>query len=170
MLVQAAFVASTLLGLVSVDARLLSNAAAAHAAADGWARAWAELWFNARPILLVAGVPSLLMGFSFPLANAHIQRTELRVGRRAGLLYLANTAGAVGGSLAAGFLLLPVLGIQSSTTVLAVMAAAAIVPLYLGSRDDVESTTSEGTVDSSSPARTCRARLYAAPWPALRGY
>jgi spermidine synthase len=145
MVVQAAFVASTLLGLVSVDARQLSNAAAAHAAADGWARAWAELWFNARPILLVAGVPSLLMGFSFPLANAHIQRTESRVGGRAGLLYLANTAGAVAGSLAAGFLLLPVLGIQSSTTVLAVMAAAAIVPLYLGARDEVASTTSAGT-------------------------
>ena len=115
MFVQACFVASILLGLVSVDARQLRDAAAGHAAAEGWARAWAELWFNAKPILLVAGVPSLLMGFSFPLANAHIQRTESRVGRRAGLLYLANTAGAVGGSLAAGFLLLPFLGIQSST-------------------------------------------------------
>ena len=145
MLVQACFVASILLGLVSVDARQLRDAAAGHAAAEGWARAWAELWFNARPILLVAGLPSLLMGFSFPLANAHIQRTESRVGGRAGLLYLANTAGAVGGSLAAGFLLLPVLGIQSSTTVLAVVAAAALVPLYLGSRDDIESTTSADT-------------------------
>jgi predicted membrane-bound spermidine synthase len=141
MLVQAGFVASILLGLVSVDARQLRDAAAGHAAAEGWARAWAELWFNAKPILLVAGVPSLLMGFSFPLANAHIQRTESRVGGRAGLLYLANTAGAVGGSLAAGFLLLPFLGIQSSTTVLAVMAAAAMVPLYLGSRDEVGNTT-----------------------------
>jgi len=145
MLVQGGFVASILLGLVSVDARQLRDAAAEHAAAEGWARAWAELWFNARPILLVAGLPSLLMGFSFPLANAHIQRTESRVGGRAGLLYLANTAGAVGGSLSAGFLLLPVLGIQSSTTVLAVMAAAALVPLYLGSRDDIESTTSAAT-------------------------
>jgi spermidine synthase len=145
MLVQGAFVASILLGLVSVDARQLRDAAAGHAAAGDWARAWAELWFNARPILLVAGVPSLLMGFSFPLANAHIQRTESRVGGRAGLLYLANTAGAVAGSMAAGFLLLPVLGIQSSTTVLAVMAAAAIVPLYLASRDDVISTTSTAT-------------------------
>ncbi len=142
MFVQACFVASILLGLVTVDARQLRDAAAGYAAAEGWARAWAELWFNAKPILLVAGVPSLLMGFSFPLANAHIQRTESRVGGRAGLLYLANTAGAVGGSLAAGFLLLPFLGIQSSTTVLAVMAAAAMVPLYLGSRDDLESTTS----------------------------
>jgi spermidine synthase/MFS family permease len=153
MLVQGAFVASILLGLVSVDARQLRDAAAGHDAATDWARAWAELWFNARPILLVAGVPSLLMGFSFPLANAHIQRTESRVGGRAGLLYLANTAGAVGGSLAAGFLLLPVLGIQSSTTLLAMTAAAAIVPLYLGSRADVESPTSAGTARIHRPVQ-----------------
>ena len=35
------------------------------------------------------------------------------VGRRAGVLYLSNTVGAVCGSLAAGFLLLPALGIQA---------------------------------------------------------
>ncbi len=52
------------------------------------------------------GLPALLMGFSFPLANAIIQRAERSVGRRAGVLYLANTVGAVCGCLAAGFLLL----------------------------------------------------------------
>jgi len=54
-----------------------------------------ELWYNARPMLLEIGVPSLLMGCTFPLANALIQRTERAVGSRAGALYLANTAGAV---------------------------------------------------------------------------
>jgi len=71
------------------------------------------------------------MGFSFPLANAIIQRTEGSVGRRAGALYLANTLGGVGGSLVAGFLLLPSFGIQASATVLATVAALAVVPLYL---------------------------------------
>ena len=60
------------------------------------------------------GLPALLMGFSFPLGNAIIQRAQFVVGRRAGILYLCNTAGAVCGSLAAGFLLLPRFGIQSS--------------------------------------------------------
>ena len=69
------------------------------------------------------------MGFSFPLANAIIQRTESSVGRRAGILYLSNTIGAVCGSLAAGFLLLPTLGIQRSATVLTTAAALAVVPL-----------------------------------------
>ena len=58
------------------------------------------------------------MGFSFPLANAIIQRAEQSVGRRAGILYLANTAGAVCGSLAAGFILLPLHGLQQSATIL----------------------------------------------------
>ena len=69
-------------------------------------------------MLLEVALPALLMGFSFPLANALIQRAERSVGRRAGVLYLSNTAGAVCGSLAAGFLLLPALGMQGSATVL----------------------------------------------------
>ena len=153
MLVQGLFVASTLLGLVAVDARQIqqiqqiSSATLDRAALAGWARTWAELWFNAKPMLIVAGLPSLLMGFAFPLANALTQRAESRVGSRAGLLYLANTAGAVGGSLAAGFLLLPLLGMQGTTTVLAVTAAIAIVPLHLASSADrrIEATRGVAT-------------------------
>jgi spermidine synthase len=134
---QALFVISTLAGFTLVDARQISGAAAAaagmHAGLDGWARMLAELWFNARPMLLVVGVPALLMGVAFPLGNAIVQRAEQTVGRRAGMLYLSNTAGAVGGSVAAGFLLLPVLGMQASVTTLVAIAGAAIVPLYLGS-------------------------------------
>ena len=59
-----------------------------------------ELWFNARPILLEVAVPALLMGFSFPLANADHPARGTSVGRRAGLLYLSNTVGAVCGALA----------------------------------------------------------------------
>lgn len=122
MLVQALFVAATLLGI------------AVAGVAETDAIASSDLWFNAKPILLEAGIPALLMGFSFPLANALIQRAERSVGRRAGVLYLANTLGAVCGSLVAGFGLLPVLGIQRSATVLAGAAALAIVPLALFAR------------------------------------
>ena len=85
-------------------------------------------------MLLEAAVPAVLMGVSFPLANAVIQQAEQAVGRRAGILYLANTAGAVIGSMAAGFLLLPMLGLQRSATVLMIVAGLAIVPLYFGAR------------------------------------
>ena len=131
MLAQAGFVATTLLGLSLVDAETVTAAARNAGGLDGWARTSSELWFNAQPILIVAGIPALLMGFAFPVANALVQRVESAVGRKAGLLYLANTAGAVAGSVAAGFVLLPGLGIQAATTVLVTIAAAAIVPLRL---------------------------------------
>ena len=131
MLVQAIFVVSMLAGLVMVDARHVQATVIDVAGRDGWARAWTEVWFNASPILLVVGIPSFAMGFAFPLANALIQRVESRVGYHAGLLYLANTAGAVGGSLATGFLLLPLFGVQRSATVLALVAAFAIAALHV---------------------------------------
>ncbi len=133
MVVQSLFVGFTLLGLANadLDGIMAAGALAGTLSADAAARIVAELAFNARPILLEVGVPALLMGFAFPLANVIVQRAELSVGRRAGVLYLSNTSGAVCGSLATGFLLLPGLGMQRSATVLAIAAAGAVVPLYL---------------------------------------
>jgi len=133
MLAQGLFVASTLYGFAAADVDPINTAGVAGTGA------LAELWFNARPMLAEVALPALLMGFAFPLANAVVQRTELRVGRRAGTLYLANTAGAVAGSLAAGLLLLPAAGLQRGTTILMAIAALAIVPLFFaaGSRDSV---------------------------------
>ena len=135
MTVQGLFVASTLAGLTIPDPRRIDAAAIARGAASSVAQDWVEMWFNLRPILLEVGLPALLMGFSFPLANVLVQHTEHRVGRRAGLLYLSSTVGAVCGSLAAGFLLLPTLGIQSTATLLTAATALAIVPVYLAARD-----------------------------------
>ena len=99
MVVQALLVVSALLGLSSTGADALdAHRRAIDATFSGltpFGRWMTELWYNARPMLLEVGVPSLLMGCSFPLANALIQRTERAVGSRAGALYLANTAGAV---------------------------------------------------------------------------
>jgi spermidine synthase len=141
MVVQGLFVALSLLGLAAADARAVEHAVtvdrAFHVASgpgSNATRTLQELWFNTRPILLEVGLPALLMGFGFPLANALTQRADRAVGRRAGVLYLSNTCGAVCGSLAAGFVLLPTLGIQGSATVLATAAAMAIVPLSFATR------------------------------------
>ena len=138
MVTQALFVAFVLIGLQAADVRAIAADARTIDALLGTlapsARWVTELWYNARPILLEAGLPSLLMGCSFPLANAIIQQAERSVGRRAGALYLANTIGAVCGSLAAGFILLPALGIQSAATLLISAAALAILPLYVTTR------------------------------------
>ena len=137
--IQSLFVAATLAGMWSADSsaidRTVSDALRAFgsaAATDQLASpsALTELWFNLRPMLLQVGVPALFIGFGFPLANTLIQRAEQSVGRRAGMLYLANTAGAVVGSLIAGFVLLPRFGLQTSTTVLMLAAVAGLVPLY----------------------------------------
>jgi spermidine synthase len=137
MVVQGLFVALSLSGLAAADARAIERAVtvdrAFHLASElesSSTRTLQELWFNTRPILMEVGLPALLMGFSFPLANALTQRADRAVGRRAGVLYLSNTCGAVCGSLAAGFVLLPALGIQGSATVLATAAAIAMMPLY----------------------------------------
>jgi spermidine synthase len=142
--VQALLVVFTLLGLFLADSRatdatIISDPSFRGGVGSGSAGALAELWFNARPMLLEVAVPALLMGFGFPLANAIVQRAERSVGRRAGALYLANTAGAVAGSLATGFLLLPALGLQGSVSVLMLTAAAAIPAVYGGSRHEARS-------------------------------
>ncbi|MFT3770939.1 MAG: tetratricopeptide repeat protein [Minicystis sp.] len=137
-IVEALFVLATLALLASfdraaIDRHLVEMLRDAGAARGGLSRG-AQAFAMARAIALVVGLPSLLMGASFPLANANVQRVEAQVGRRAGALYLANTAGSVLGSLLAGFVLLPRLGAQQSVLVLAVAAAVAVVPLQLTTR------------------------------------
>ncbi len=117
--VQALFVLTTLVGMATASVDAINNDPSGAS----------ELWFNAKPMLFEIALPALLMGFSFPLGNAVIQRAERSVGRRAGVLYLANTVGAVAGSLVTGFVLLPSLGLQQGTTVLMTVASLAIVPL-----------------------------------------
>jgi predicted membrane-bound spermidine synthase len=95
----------------------------------GWALA--TRWTLLRPALLLVGLPILFLGAAFPLANAYVQRIAASVGRRAGALYLANTAGAVAGSLAAGFLLLPALGTQRAIGVVVGAALLAVLALQL---------------------------------------
>ncbi len=133
MLTQALFVICTLLGLASARADALAEAGVVVAATlgslDPWHRVLVELWHNLRPMLLEVGIPALLAGASFPLANAAVHRSAHGAGRRAGRLYLANTAGAVCGAILTGYLLLPWLGLQAAAAVLAGAAALAIVPL-----------------------------------------
>jgi spermidine synthase len=139
MAVQSLFIVFTLAGMWSADSSAIDRTVSA---AIGTFRSAttndqlsspstvSELWFNLRPMLLEIAFPALLMGFTFPLGNALIQRAEQSVGHRAGVLYLANTAGAVAGSIVAGFVLLPWLGLQASTTVFMLAAAVGLVPIY----------------------------------------
>lgn len=118
---EALFLASAGIGFVSADIRQIlseqSAAAAAFFAGSGWAREGISLALISRPLLCEAALPALFMGAAYPLATAAIQDVPAAGGRRAGIVYLANTAGAVAGSLIAAFVLIPRLGLQASVGV-----------------------------------------------------
>ncbi|MEZ5486744.1 MAG: fused MFS/spermidine synthase [Steroidobacteraceae bacterium] len=59
-------------------------------------------------------LPTALMGATLPLLARHAVQAREQIGRRIGLLYASNTAGAVVGALATAFVLLPNLGLRGS--------------------------------------------------------
>src|SRR5207248_5616115 len=74
--------------------------------------------------------PAVVAGYQFPLLIALFGRGRERLGRQVGLAYAANTAGAIAGSLAGGFGILPWLSAQGawrlSAALLLVLGVAAI--------------------------------------------
>lgn len=69
---------------------------------------------------LVMLLPTILMGGTFPVV-CRICYTGEGIGRETGAVYAINTIGAIAGSLLAGFVLIPYLGIRASN-----MAAASL--------------------------------------------
>jgi spermidine synthase len=57
-------------------------------------------------------IPTTLMGATFPVVSKRITRTMEEMGRKVGDAYSANTFGAIAGSLIAGFVLVPLMGIK----------------------------------------------------------
>ena len=75
---------------------------------------WGKMFATFLMAFLIMIVPTMLMGASFP-AVTQILRFELQnVGKSIGRVYLVNTIGAIIGSFSAGFILLPLIGIQKS--------------------------------------------------------
>ena len=148
MAVQALFIVAALAGLAQ------ANGAAIDAAQDraGVVSVLGEIVYNGVPIVIEILAAALLMGFTYPLANAIIQRAEASVGWRAGVLYLANTGGAVCGSLCAGFLLLPSIGLQHTATVLAIVSGAALLPWYVAARRGQETPRHVFTIPVAATA------------------
>jgi spermidine synthase len=78
----------------------------------------------ALPCLLV-GLPAMFMGGTLPVLLRAVVPAAREIGRAGGLLYAANTAGAIAGTLAASFVLIPSLGVQGSAFAAAVLNAGA---------------------------------------------
>jgi spermidine synthase len=67
--------------------------------------------------LLALAIPTIAMGATYPVATRALAAERTHTEHAAGWLYTANTLGAAGGALLAGFLLLPSLGIRLTTLV-----------------------------------------------------
>jgi spermidine synthase len=90
--------------------------------------------------------PAIVAGYQFPLLIALFGRGRERVGREVGLAYAANTAGAIAGSLAGGFGLLPWLSAPGAWRLSAEMlillgAAAAVIDIQRRRRETRETRT-----------------------------
>ena len=82
---------------------------------------------------VVMGVPTTLMGMSFPIVVKLFAEWRGSVGRETGQLYAVNTLGGIVGSLAAGFLLIPLVGVSRAAGVAAALDVAnAVLLLWLG--------------------------------------
>lgn len=107
------------------------------ATASGW---WARLesaagWLAWLVPFALVGLPAFLMGGTVPVLTRLVVPTGARVEAVGGRLYAANTAGAILGTLATPFLLIPWLGVMGSSfaaALLNLLAAAVALGLLRG--------------------------------------
>ncbi len=88
-------------------------------------------------LLLCLGVlilPTAALGATFPFAVRWFVSASDRTGQSAGRLYAANTAGAAIGTLGAGFLLIPAIGVIGTTLVGVAASVLAIVVVLIVAR------------------------------------
>jgi spermidine synthase len=69
-------------------------------------------------------IPTTLMGATMPIILKAYSRDYKKMGRDVGRLYSVNNIGAVLGTIAAGFLLIPLLGVQTSIMITAIINIA----------------------------------------------
>jgi len=80
----------------------------------GW---WATSALKFLEAFCIMLVPTVLMGMAFPLICKIYTRNIKELGGSIGSVYAVNTFGAVCGSLAAGFLMIPLLGVIESIVI-----------------------------------------------------
>ncbi|UCF20959.1 MAG: fused MFS/spermidine synthase [Gemmatimonadota bacterium] len=123
----------------------------------------------ALPFVLV-GLPAFLMGGTLPALVRSLAPDDESVGRASGLLYAANTAGAIAGTLATAFLLVSWLGVQGAGLMAGtVNLALAVVAVGVGRRRRVRPADREAEEPLTREARLAVA-LYALAGGVALGY
>jgi spermidine synthase len=93
----------------------------------------ATVAFHLAASFAVLLVPTALMGATLPLLARYAVERDEEIGARVGTLYTINTVGAALGTLGAGFLLLPAIGLARTVWVgvaLNLLAFALAIPLF----------------------------------------
>ncbi len=106
--------------------------------------------------LAVLTVPAIAMGATLPFISRWLVGAARTAGRDAGLLYAFNTLGAATGALAAGFVLLPALGLARTTLIGGLLnAGAAAVAWVVATRTprDVQAPAAVAAGSPRSPAK-----------------
>ena len=103
-------------------------------------------------------IPAVMLGATFPMAVRWYVRGAPSVGRSAGALYAANTVGAATGALAAGFVLLPALGLFQTTVAgvgASLLTVAAVIVVARNHGDDRPNDPAAGhaTANAIPPSR-----------------
>ena len=87
---------------------------------------------------LVMLVPTTLMGATFPIVSRAVTTDMAQMGRGVGNAYSFNTMGAIFGSFSAGFILIPLLGLETTTIVAACLNVTGAVVVLVLSRTHVK--------------------------------
>jgi spermidine synthase len=105
--------------------------------------------------MILVGVPAAAMGATFPIAATWFA-AGARDGSAAAALYAANTAGAASGAIAAGFFLIPAIGLRATTWVgVALNIVAAAGAFYLASQPSSNAELAMAAKpDSAKPRKT----------------
>jgi spermidine synthase len=97
-------------------------------------------------------VPTALMGATLPVLGRYVAQSRAVLGWRVGTLYALNTAGAVLGCFAAGYVLLGRLGVSETVWIGAALNLAIALVVWIGQRWAPEKPLPGTTVDTPSGA------------------
>ena len=104
---------------------------------------------------VVLAIPTGCMGATLPMLTKYVVRSDAQIGPRIGLLYAMNTVGAVGGTVTAGFLLLPALGLAGTVWVgVAVNGLVFLIAATIARSITPGESTRAARVQAVEPARS----------------
>jgi spermidine synthase len=100
---------------------------------------------------LILLVPTTLMGASLPLLARHVTQSGGAAASRIGVLYAANTAGGIAGTVLAGFTLIGSIGVTATARLAAAINIAAGLGAFLLARRTGAAASAAATAPAAGP-------------------